>query len=156
MVKLIKKFLAGQSGAVTVDYMVLLAAMVWLGVVSVNAVFSGSDKVASEIDDHLNFANIVSAATSASDSSASASNDQSNEDSSSSSDSASADSSSGDSSSESSSSDHGSSDHGSSDKGASSDSSGEGNPGNDKSVGHAGENPNHKGGWGSGSKGKSD
>lgn len=31
-----------------------------------------------------------------------------------------------------------------------------GNPGNHKSVGRAGENPNNKGGWGGGSRGKSD
>lgn len=30
-----------------------------------------------------------------------------------------------------------------------------GNPGNDKCVGNAGENPNGKGGWGSGSNGRS-
>ena len=35
-------------------------------------------------------------------------------------------------------------------------SGGEGNPGNDKAVGKAGENPNGKGGWGTGSKGKSE
>lgn len=31
-----------------------------------------------------------------------------------------------------------------------------GNPGNDKCVGKAGENPNGKGGWGGGTKGRSD
>ena len=31
-----------------------------------------------------------------------------------------------------------------------------GNPGNDKCVGNAGENPNGQGGWGSGSRGRSD
>jgi hypothetical protein len=33
---------------------------------------------------------------------------------------------------------------------------GNGNPGNDKDVGKAGENPSGKGGWGNGSKGRSE
>ncbi|MDR5651974.1 Flp family type IVb pilin [Ruixingdingia sedimenti] len=50
---LIKKFRNDESGAVTVDWVVLTAAIVGLGIVVMNVVGGGIESVATGINDNL-------------------------------------------------------------------------------------------------------
>lgn len=49
----VREFASDESGAVTVDWVVLTAAVVILGVLALNFVRSGVGSAANEIDDYL-------------------------------------------------------------------------------------------------------
>jgi len=51
--KLFKKFEAEEDGAVTVDWVVLTAAVVGLGVAALAAIRSGTGALTTKINDHL-------------------------------------------------------------------------------------------------------
>jgi len=51
--KLFKKFEAEEDGAVTVDWVVLTAAVVGLGVAALAAIKSGTGALTTKINDHL-------------------------------------------------------------------------------------------------------
>ena len=51
--KLFKKFEAAEDGAVTVDWVVLTAAVVGLGVAALAAIRGGVGALSSRINDHL-------------------------------------------------------------------------------------------------------
>ncbi|NOX72627.1 MAG: pilus assembly protein [Alphaproteobacteria bacterium] len=53
MFKLAKNFLNDESGAVTVDWVVLTAAIVGLGIAVLAAVSNGMDNLSSDIDTQL-------------------------------------------------------------------------------------------------------
>jgi Flp pilus assembly pilin Flp len=53
MTALIKTFVASESGAVTVDWVVLTAAMVGLGIATVTVVSNGLEMLAGRIDHEL-------------------------------------------------------------------------------------------------------
>jgi Flp pilus assembly pilin Flp len=60
MNKFIKNFLNEEDGAVTVDWVVLTAAVVGLGVAGVAAVKGGVDNLASSISTEMTSATVVS------------------------------------------------------------------------------------------------
>lgn len=113
------KFLRDESGQVSVDWTVLVAALMGTAIVVVAGVWSGADKISDGYEDFDAPTGIMTMFVNG-DRSASAS---------------------------------GTDDTGTGDTGG--ESGNPGNPGNDKDVGKAGENPNGKGGWGSGDRGKS-
>jgi hypothetical protein len=51
--KLFKKFHAEEDGAVTVDWVVLTAAVVGLGMAALAAIRSGTGSLSTRINDHL-------------------------------------------------------------------------------------------------------
>lgn len=53
MTKLMKRFAADESGAVTVDWVVLTAAIVGLGLAVMVSVSSGVEDMAGDVDDKL-------------------------------------------------------------------------------------------------------
>ena len=57
---LIRRFLAAESGAVTVDWLVLSAAITGLGLASATAVRSGAGSLGTEVSDSLTSASVVS------------------------------------------------------------------------------------------------
>lgn len=58
-----KNFLSNEEGAVTVDWVVLTAALVGLGVATVASVRSGVQSLASEVTTSLSSASVVSLGT---------------------------------------------------------------------------------------------
>ena len=60
--KVIERFSSGQSGAVTVDYVVLVGAAVWLGVVVLNGVAISTLQWGSKIDHTLSVVRIAPSA----------------------------------------------------------------------------------------------
>ncbi|SHL30306.1 Flp pilus assembly protein, pilin Flp [Roseovarius litoreus] len=63
MNKFIKQFLKEEDGAVTVDWVVLTAAVVGLGVAGVATVKGGVDGLAGSVSTELSGANVVSLGT---------------------------------------------------------------------------------------------
>ncbi|MCW1934646.1 hypothetical protein [Pararhodobacter zhoushanensis] len=59
----IKAFAANESGAVTVDWVVLTAAIVGLGLAVVTSVRTGVGSLATEISDQLGSASVASLGT---------------------------------------------------------------------------------------------
>ena len=53
MTKLFKNFLADDSGAVTVDWVVLTAAIVGLGVAVMASVSAGTEEMSGDVEDKL-------------------------------------------------------------------------------------------------------
>ncbi len=121
MKQALAKFLRDESGAVTVDSVVVLGGSMWMSLALAVDVGAATIDVTEKINERLEYSNIVaeilgeygpgsdldggSAPQSGSDGDAGCGNP--------------------------------------------------GNPGNDKCVGNAGENPNGKGGWGEGDRGRS-
>ena len=58
--RLAKRFQADESGAVTVDWVVLTAAVVGLGVAALSAVKSGTGSLTSKINNYLSSQDITS------------------------------------------------------------------------------------------------
>ncbi|WP_376876992.1 hypothetical protein [Albirhodobacter sp. R86504] len=58
--KLVKKFNAEEEGAVTVDWVVLTAAVVGLGAAALSMVTKGTGKASTSIDAHLSSITIKS------------------------------------------------------------------------------------------------
>jgi hypothetical protein len=152
-----QRFFGREDGAVTVDYVVILGAVIGLGLAVTGSVASGTIDYGDAISSYLLNVDVSDGASDGSD--VEATDDNSSDTSTDSS----SDSSSDGNSSESDGSDDGSSDSSSSDGNSgdssssdnSSGGSGSGNPGNDKDVGNAGETPNGSDNWGSGSNGVS-
>lgn len=143
-------FWTREDGAVTADYVVLLGGIVGVGITVVAEVKAGLDTLSTKIATEIAsievdpYAEIAVGGSSGGDgSSGGASSGGSGGSSAGSGGTGSSGSGSGGGT--------GGGDTGSGGSGT----GGLGNPGNDKNVGKAGENPNGKGGWGSGSKGKS-
>lgn len=110
----LSKFLRDESGQVSVDWTVLVAALMGTAIVVVAGVWSGADKISDGYEDIDTPSGIMTMFVNG---------------------------------------DRPASETETADAG---DASGNpGNPGNNKDVGNAGENPNGKGGWGSGDRGKS-
>ena len=63
MMKFINQFVKDEDGAVTVDWVVLTAAVVGLGVAGVAAVKGGVDSLAGSIGSHMSDANVVTLGT---------------------------------------------------------------------------------------------
>ena len=63
MIDFIKNFHADEDGAVTVDWVVLTAAVVGLGIAGVAAVKGGVDGLAGQIKTGLSTANVVTLST---------------------------------------------------------------------------------------------
>ncbi|GGD47093.1 hypothetical protein [Sinisalibacter lacisalsi] len=130
---MIRVFIQDENGAVTVDYVVFLGGVVWMGMTIVGDVARATMHLTDRVNERTSYELIISeiqqsyssgVAPVADDTGDQGGNDNGDEPD-----------------------DDG--DSGSSDEGL-------GNPGNDKNVGRAGENPNGKGGWGNGSKGRSE
>ena len=71
MMNFFKTFAKDEDGAVTVDWVVLTAAVVGLGIAAVATIQGGIDSVASDIDSSLSGAGVASVGTLGSDGSAS-------------------------------------------------------------------------------------
>ncbi|MGQ3487210.1 hypothetical protein [Roseovarius pacificus] len=63
MMKFINQFVKDEDGAVTVDWVVLTAAVVGLGVAGVAAVKGGVDSLAGSIGSQMSDANVVTLGT---------------------------------------------------------------------------------------------
>ncbi|WP_281841204.1 Flp family type IVb pilin [Sinisalibacter aestuarii] len=131
----LKSFLRNESGAISLDWTVLVAALVGVSLVVAAEAWRGLDKVTAGYDDFDQptglmtvLVNIDAGGGPGTPAAANPSPET------------------------------GGTETGGSETGESGDegsSGGSGNPGNDKDVGNAGENPNGKGGWGSGNRGRS-
>ncbi|WP_323038015.1 hypothetical protein [Pararhodobacter sp.] len=63
MKTMIKAFIANESGAVTVDWVVLTAAIVGLGLAVISSVRSGTSALATDISTSLTSASVASLGT---------------------------------------------------------------------------------------------
>jgi len=130
-----KKFFHDESGAVTVDYVVFLGGVATMALTIVGDIAQATMSLTDRINERASYETIVAEIEQSYSPAKSREIADDSDD---------AEAGSGD--------DDGSGENpGDSDA----DDEGYGNPGNDKDVGKAGENPNGKGGWGNGTRGKS-
>lgn len=120
MIKEFKRFLSDETGAVTIDSVIVMGGSVWMAAAVVGDISVATMGVTDKINERLEYASIV--ADIMGDFGPGGAQDTNS--------------------------------NNSSGSGGGSDDC-VGNPGNNKCVGNAGENPNGKGGWGSGSRGRS-
>jgi len=153
----LQTFIREESGAVTVDYVVLLAGLIALSLAATlsigGSIQTYSDALATTLGEEIDFLGGIDnnvASTSGTGESAAESTGESAGESTGTSGSDGTSASTGASTGSST-----SASIGSSSDGTSSSTGSTGNPGNDKDVGKAGENPNGSSDWGSGSRGRS-
>jgi Flp pilus assembly pilin Flp len=140
---MLRNFINDESGAVTVDYVVFLGGVATMALTIVSDIAQATMTITDRINERTSYESIIAEIEQSYSTAGSVEAADGG----------------GGSSGNSGSDDAGSqdSDPGSGDSnGSGSDGKGYGNPGNDKNVGKAGENPNGKGGWGNGKKGRSE